>query len=139
MKLVDSPDVQRLIKQYPPKAQERLNELRDLIIGTARENEDIEILTETLKWGEPSYLTKVGSTIRIDWKERTPDKYFIYFICTTELVNTFRTIFGEELQYEGQRAIVLDLNEKLPVTPLKRCIALALTYKKIRHLPMLGC
>lgn len=45
------------------------------------------ILEETLKWGEPAYIangTIGGTTIRIDWKEKT----LIYlFLC--ELQNVF--------------------------------------------------
>ncbi|MEQ8583295.1 MAG: DUF1801 domain-containing protein [Marinoscillum sp.] len=95
-------------------------------------------LMETTKWGEPSYVTKTGSTIRMDWKARTPDQYFLYFICSTELVSTFRLVLGDELTFEGDRAIVLNLDEPVPVEALKRCIGLALMYHRIKHLPMLG-
>lgn len=138
MEFEKSEKVIRLIESYPPKAKQKLKQLRKLILNTAKETEGVEKLVETTKWGEPSYLTKIGSTIRMDWKIKTPDKCYMYFICTTELVNTFRIIFGESLQFEGDRAIVLDLKEPLPSVALKRCITLALTYQKIKHLPMLG-
>ena len=119
-------------------AKKRLKQLRKLIFDTAKGTEGIEKLVETTKWGEPSYLTKTGSTIRMDWKSKTPDKYYLFFICNSELVKTFRFMLGDELQFEGDRAIVLDLKDPLPAAPLKRCISLALTYKKVKHLPMLG-
>ncbi|MEM7108212.1 MAG: DUF1801 domain-containing protein [Bacteroidota bacterium] len=138
MEFARSKEVEQLIDRYPTRARERLLELRKLILDTAKEIDGLHKLLETTKWGEPSYVTKTGSTVRMDWKKKTPDKYYLFFICSTELVNTFRIIFGEELQFEGNRAIVLNLNEALPTMALKRCIHLALNYHKLKHLPILG-
>ena len=138
MEFVASGHVENLLKGYPRKASNRLGELRSLIIEAAKETEGVSKLVETTKWGEPSYITKVGSTVRMDWKERTPDKYYLYFVCSTSLVSTFRVMIGEELEYEGNRAIVLNLNEPLPTEALKRCISLGLRYHKVEHLPLLG-
>lgn len=138
MEFVKSEEVSRLLKSYPPEATEKLKQLRQLIIDTARETEGVDQLLETTKWGEASYITRTGSTIRMDWKQKTPDKYYLYFICTTGLVSTFRFIFGEELMFEGNRAVVLDLKRPVPSPALRRCIALALIYHKVKHLPMLG-
>ncbi|MFK7954336.1 MAG: DUF1801 domain-containing protein, partial [Ekhidna sp.] len=95
-------------------------------------------LVETTKWGEPSYVCKNGSTIRMDWKEKNPEKYGLYFICSTELVSTFKIILGDELDFEGNRAVMLDLCEPIPEKALQKCISLALNYHKIKHLPLLG-
>jgi len=138
MEFVESEKVVELLCSYPSSARNKLEELRRLILETAQETEGVNKLLETTKWGEPSYVTKAGSTIRMDWKERTPDKYFLYFICSTELVSTFKLIFGEELTFEGNRAIELDISEPMPTAAIKRCIELALTYHKVKHLPMLG-
>ena len=138
MEFAESKEVSRIIDRYPALAKRRLKQLRKLVIDTAKETEGVEKLLETTKWGEPSYLAKTGSTIRMDWKQKTPDKYYLFFICNTELVNTFRFMLGDELQFEGNRAIVLTLKDPLPITALRRCITLALTYKKVKHLPMLG-
>jgi len=137
MEFVKSEKVSKLLENYPRTAQAKLNQLRKLIVATAEETEGVDKLVETTKWGEPSYLTKTGSTIRMDWKAKTPDTYYLYFICSTQLVNTFRIIFGDELEFEGDRAIVLDLKEPMPSIALKRCITLALTYQKVKHLPLL--
>lgn len=137
MELLESKKVSKLIESYPPSARKKLKQLRKLILDTAKET-GVHKLVETTKWGEPSYLTKSGSTIRMDWKKKTPDKYYLFFICSTKLVETFRYVFGDELQLEGDRAIVLNLKEPIPTAALKRCITLALTYQKVKHLPMLG-
>lgn len=137
MEFLQSEKVEELLKTYPGEVVEKLMGIRDLIVSTAVEL-GVEKLVETTKWGEPSYVTKTGSTIRMDWKSKSPDKYYIFFICSTELVNTFRFVFGDELEFEGNRAIVLDLGKPIPVAPIARCLKLALTYHKVKHLPMLG-
>lgn len=114
--------------------------LRQLILDTAREIAEVGVLEETLKWGEPSYLTipKTGSTIRIDWKRKTPDQYAMYFHCKTTLVDTFKEIYGDTFRYEGNRAIIFNMDDDIPVEELKHCIALSLSYHQRKHKSMLG-
>ena len=102
------------------------------------ETEGIDELVETLKRSEPSYLAKGGSTIRMDWKERAPDTYALYFNCNTSLVDTFKVIYVNVLAFEGKRAIVLGKTDELHVDELKHCISLALKYHRVKHLPLLG-
>ena len=85
-------DALSVIDSYPEHVSDKLYILRQLILDSAEEIKSITKLEETLKWGEPSYLAKKGSTIRIDWKPKTPDQYAIYFKCTSKLVETFREI-----------------------------------------------
>ncbi len=133
----ENPEAVQKIEGYAPSIADKLQYLRQLIIDTADELE-LDRLDETLKWGEPSYKTKSGSTIRIDWKEATPDQYAMYFICTTGLVGNFQLIYGDVFKYEGNRAIIFGLDDKVPEKELKHCIELALTYHKVKNLPMLG-
>jgi len=105
--------------------------LRQLILDTAASIESVGGIEETLKWGEPSYLTpktKSGSTIRIAWKESQEDQYSIYFKCTANLVPAFREKYPEKLTFGGNRSIDFKMDDKVPVKELKSCIALALTY-----------
>lgn len=136
--LKTKPEVQQVFANYPDAVREKMLHLRQLVIETAEETEGIEALEETLKWGEPSFVTKNGSTLRMDWKERAPNHYAMYFQCTTRLVETFRIIFENEFHFEGNRAIVFDLNQKIPVLELKECIKACLTYHKVKHLMTLG-
>ena len=138
MKLIKNPEVEIVFKNYPKGVQQKLVRLRKLILETANEIDSIDELEETLKWGEPSYLAKKGSTIRIDWKISNPDQYAMYFKCTSKLVETFKIIYGDIFNYERNRAIVFKLKDKIPVAELKHCISLALTYHKIKQLPLLG-
>ena len=107
--------------------------LRHLIYDTAAATEGVGPLTETLKWSEPAYLTalsKSGSTIRVAWKRSAPDRYAMYFNCKTSLVDDFRTLFAEEFNFEGYRAIVFGLSGEVQQKPLAACIAMALTYHR---------
>ncbi len=138
MKLVVSKNVDLVFNKYPEEVRGKLKNLRRLILETASEIEGLQELEETLKWGEPSYLAKKGSTVRIDWKKAKPTQYAIYFKCTSKLVSTFKTIYPRKFKYEGNRAIVFDLEEKVPAKELKHCISMALAYHSLKHLPLLG-
>ena len=63
-------------------------------LDTAAELVGVKDLEETLKWRESSYLTTGGSTLRMDWKEKAPEQYAIYFNCNTLLVATFKKVYG---------------------------------------------
>lgn len=115
---------------YPPVARRRLLALRELVFRTARSHPEVGELEETLKWGEPAYVTKngAGSTVRMDWKSKTPDRYAMYFHCQTNLVASFREMFPDDLKFEGNRALLFELGERIPLDALSVCIAAALTY-----------
>ncbi len=124
-------------EKYPENARARLEELRALIL---KHSADLELgeVEESLKWGEPSYSVKTGSPIRIDWKQKTPNDYYVFFNCQTKLIDTFNELYGSVLDFQGNRAIVLNLSKPLPKAEISHCLELALTYKKRKHLPLLG-
>ena len=138
MELTSDPKVKEVFDRYPKSVRKQMLNLRGLILNTASEIDGLEKLEETLKWGEPSYLTKYGSTVRIDWKEKDPAVYAIYFKCTSSLVETFKTIYKDKFQFGGKRAILFQLDDKIPEIELKHCISLALRYHKVKQLPLLG-
>lgn len=123
--------VNNVIKGYPPLARNYALKLRALILETAQQDVRIGPLTETLKWREPSYLTektKSGTTLRFDWKEKHPSKMGIFVSCQTSLIRSFQDQFHGELNFEGTRAIWLDLGKPLPRDILTICIGKTLTY-----------
>ena len=122
-------EVTEKFASYPPKTRTKLLSLRELIFEVASKTKGVGELEETLRWGEPSYLTtesRSGSMIRID-KFKSEGQYAMYFHCQTSLVDTFREIYPE-LTYQGNRAIVFDVNEKIPISKIRHCVSLALTY-----------
>ena len=138
MERIDNPEVALVFERYPEHIINKMLYLRQLILETASETRSIDSVQETLKWGEPSYLAKKGSTIRIDWKESKPNQYAMYFNCKTKLVDTFKELYGTQFKFEGNRAIVFNEAEELPVDDLKHCIMLSLTYHTRKNLPLLG-
>ena len=138
LQVKSDPAVQSVFEGYPASVRDKLLNLRRLILETAKEIEGITFIEETLKWGEPSYLTTCGSTIRMDWKAKNPQEYAMYFKCTSKLLPAFRLAYADLFKFEGNRAIVFGIDDAIPEPPLKKCIAAALTYHKVKHLSMLG-
>ncbi|MDR9366770.1 MAG: DUF1801 domain-containing protein [Balneolaceae bacterium] len=136
--IIKNPEVADVFNNYPDHVRPKMMHLRQLILETADESDIVGEIEETLSWSEPSYKTKTGSTIRMDWKQQHPDQYAIYFTCSTSLVDTFRKLYSSTLKFQDNRAIVFDLSEKLPEPELRHFISLALTYHKVKHLSMLG-
>jgi len=117
---------------FPASLRTRLLEIRALILATAAETSGVGPLTETLKWGEPAYLTEAsgsGSTIRLGWPKPHGQTCAVYFNCQTTLIDSFRAHFGETFTYQGNRALLLDVDKRLPA-PLAICLAMALTYHR---------
>ncbi|TYP71615.1 DUF1801 domain-containing protein [Aquimarina intermedia] len=136
--MLSSSEVQTVIESYPAAFRERILILRKLIIETANVTEHVTVLVETLKWGEPSYVTKKGSTLRIGWNPKTPDYYGMYFHCASRLVPTFKRVYSDTFSFEGNRAIIFNLYDPIPEEELKACIRAALIYHMAKHLPTLG-
>lgn len=97
LNITTSPEFETKLTSYPDVVRDKMLHLRKLVEETAEEVSEITELEETLKWGEPSFLTKDGSTLRMDWKEKTLDQYQMYFKCTSRLVETFKIVFGINL------------------------------------------
>jgi hypothetical protein len=131
------PAVAAAFAAYPVRVKAKLLALRRLILETAAKTPGVGALEETLKWGQPSYLTsesRSGSTIRIDRVK--PDagdageRYALYVHCQTTLVSTYRQLYRDQLTFGGNRSILLEADQPLPKAALRHCIALALTYHR---------
>lgn len=117
--------------RFPAAVRARLLELRELILETAESTEGVGRIEETLKWGEPAYLTLEtgsGSTVRIAPFRKSAAEFGLYFNCQTSLVGSFRQWFPEDLRFEGNRAIVFRVEDPIPEDMVRKCVAAALTY-----------
>jgi hypothetical protein len=133
-----NPAVDAVFGAYPKPLKSKLLALRRLIFDTARTTKGVGRLEETLKWGQPSYLTpetKSGSTIRIDQVKPATNRYAVYFHCQTDLVETFRELYPTEFDYGGNRSILLNAEDEIPEQALRHCVALALTYHLNKRKP----
>ena len=125
-----SPEVEAKFESYPPEARAALLQLREWVFEAAAAAEGVEGLEETLKWGEPAYLTtnRAGTTVRMDYKAKAPDRYALYVHCQTGLVDEFRAAFAGHLELEGSRAVVFRLGAPVPEGIVRECLTAALTY-----------
>ena len=110
---IKSPEVFTVFQDYPHDIKAKLLFLRKLIFEVAEKTKTVGELEETLRWGQPSYLTsqtKSGTTIRIDKVKSDKHDYAMYFNCQTTLVDSFK------------------MKDKVSKEKLKLCISMALTY-----------
>lgn len=132
MKIPPLPDsVSGVFDTWPSPARKKLLSIRTLIFEAAA-NEGVGPITETLKWGQPAYLTEVsksGTTIRLGCKANT-GSYAVYFHCQTTLIASFREQYSDVFRFEGSRAIVFDVADRIPKKALKACLSMALCYHR---------
>lgn len=138
LKVKTNPEFEKVMAAYPDFVQGQMRFLRKLVLQAAEEVTEVTVLEECLKWGEPSFVTKTGSTLRMDWKKKSPEQYAMYFKCTSRLVETFKQVFGDLFRYETTRAIVFKLDQDVPVQELKKCIKATLIYHKVKKEVSLG-
>ena len=119
--------VAEVFARYPEEPRAQLMAARALIFEEAQAC-DAGPLTETLKWGEPAYLTgarRGGTTIRLAWSAKAPGPRMLVH-CGTNLVERWRAAHPE-FRYDGTRAVELPAGP-LPEPALRHMIAQALTY-----------
>ena len=125
-----NPTVEAVFTAYPKHVRAKLLLIRQLVLDVGKQLHKLGELQESLKWGEPAYRLGhgVGSSVRIGWKPKTAEQYALYFHCRTTLVDSFRELYAERFRYEGNRAIIIGLNDTIPQQALKQCIAMTFTY-----------
>ncbi|WP_121063988.1 DUF1801 domain-containing protein [Chachezhania antarctica] len=114
----------------PEAARAGLLALRGLIFEVAAETEGVGPLEETLKWGQPAYLTKAtkaGSTIRLGVPKQ--GGFAVYVHCQTTILSDFRDVFPDGFDYEGNRAVRFPEGTAPPLDALRLLVRSALTYR----------
>ena len=130
-KIIENSAVAAVFDAYPKEIKLKLMFLRQLIFDVASRTDGVGELEETLKWGQPSYLTtqsRSGSLVRIDQIKSQKGKYAMYFHCQTTLVDTFKEMYQDVFKFGGNRSINFSEEDKVPVEALSQCISMALTY-----------
>jgi len=123
--------VEGVFDTYPRPLRGKLDKIRDMIFDVAISTEGVGPIEETLKWGQPSYVTsdtQSGTTIRVDKFSWEKNKYALFVHCQSDVLGQFRTSFGQEFDYDGDRAIILDAKNEIPEEAVRHFIWLALTY-----------
>lgn len=135
-----SEPVREALARLPAGILPTLEEVRSLIIEVAAVS-DVGPLTETLKWGEPAYLTKAtksGTTVRLGTTRSAPDRCAVFFNCKTNLVASFRDRFVDDFDYEGSRALILPRRPDWSRDALSICLYEALTYHRRKRVTRAG-
>lgn len=126
-------DIDSALARFSMPVRARLLAIRAAIFAVAARSEAIGPLTETLKWGEPAYLTQAtgsGTTVRLGVSKQAPGQAAVFVNCRTSLISEFRAQFAEEFAYEGTRALIVPVEGALPEEPLEICLHAALTYHR---------
>lgn len=129
----DDATVEAAFAAFPEAERAGLLALRGLIFETAASLPEVGAVEETLKWGQPAYLTpdtKSGSTIRLGLPKG--GGFALYTHCKTTLLSDFRSVFPDDFAYEGNRAIHFDDPDALPLDQLRLLVSSALTYHRKR-------
>jgi len=123
--------IDQRIADYPPKLQENLQSLRQIVHAVADKTNGCGTIVEDLKWNQISFLTqkpKSGTTIRFD--KNATNTISLYVNCNSTLIADFKQHYPDAFQYVGTREVVLPTNISGVQAELEHMIALALTYHK---------
>ncbi|MFT5632237.1 MAG: hypothetical protein ACI82I_000763 [Gammaproteobacteria bacterium] len=105
-----------------------LLQLRALIFDVASGLPEIGTLTETLRWGQPAYVTskRAGASLRLGAPKS--GGFALYTHCQTPLIADFAMAFPKEDKIDGTRAILFD--EPSQIDPIRHgmLIKSVLTY-----------
>ncbi len=121
--------IEQVVLKWPQAAQRVYHHLRQIVFDTAASNSAVAPLNEDLKWGEPAFLTKTGTTLRIAWKAQHPDQIGLFVICHTDLLDQIRALYPQAFRYEGTRALYLTLASAIPEQAVAHLASRAQTYK----------
>ncbi len=120
--------VENAFTAFPSPQRAHLMSLRDLIFNVAAKTEHVGAIKETLKWGQPSFVAKTGTPIRVGLSKI--GEYAIYTHCQTSVISDFQKMFPHDFRYDGNRAILFGPAEPFPAATLSIFIHSALTYHK---------
>lgn len=126
---IKDPKVRAAFAAFPDLERGKLLELRGLIFRVADETPGVGRIEETLKWGQPAYLTpetKAGSTIRLGVPKT--GGVAIYTHCQSSIMADFQAVAPDRMTFEGNRGVHLPVEGDLPEDALAILIRGALTY-----------
>lgn len=125
---ITSAEIQAAYDAFPPAVKSGTMALRTLIYETAMGISDLAAPTECLRWGQPSYITPIGSTLRIGIPKS--GGFALYAHCQSTIISQFAQGFGADFQIEGNRAVLFRSKDDIQPKKLRLMIEHALTYKR---------
>ena len=125
---ITCPEIQVAYDAFPPSDRSGAMALRALIFETAENISGLSAPTECLRWGQPSYITPIGSTLRIGIPKS--GGFALYAHCQSTIISQFSHGFGADFQIEGNRAVLFQGKDDIQPEKLRLMIEHALTYKR---------
>lgn len=119
-----------VVDQYPAEFKEKLLYLKSLIYEQAELSPNVDVIEESIKWRQLSYVSKnrSGTPIRLGIEKKTPGYYGLYVNCSTTVINDVKHIFGDGFQYDGNRGLLFNEKDNLPENNIRRIIDIILCY-----------
>lgn len=113
---------------FGPDVRQTLNEVRGLVHEVAKDVPEIQRVTESLKWGEPSLapFPKTGTPIRIGVGKDGRPAVFVH--CQTSLVGDLAAENPHQMETLGTRGVVVPSGDLANHPGLRGFIRSALTY-----------
>lgn len=122
------PDIGQIVSGYQPPVRQGVLRLRELIFQVAEGIPQAQPLKETLRWGQPAYLTpaRVGSTLRLGpHKDAT---FALFAHCQTTIIASYAQAFAGWDRIDGNRAVLFDSLGQIEPERLSHLIRHALAY-----------
>lgn len=114
---------------FPDRAIEGLLQLRRIIFDVAHNLPEIGRLEETLRWGQPAYLTpdrKAATTLRLGLHKSGDFALFAH--CQSQVIPAFRSWHEAQYRFDGNRAVLFSTVNDIRPEHLSGLIQYALTY-----------
>lgn len=121
------PEIQAAFDKFSPDERKKLLVVRRLIFECAAAI-GANPVAESLRWGQPSYLVKNGSSLRLGIGKTGQAAIFAH--CQSSIISNFATVFGADFQLDGTRAVYLDQVEQGVLEKLRFLILHGLQYKR---------
>ena len=102
-----SVDIQAAFEVPDPVARQGLLTLRRLVFETAADLPQVGVITETLRWGQPSYITeqtKSGTPIRLGVPKA--GGFALYVHCQSRVIPEFLEKYPAWDRVDGTRAVL---------------------------------
>ncbi|MDF1668488.1 MAG: DUF1801 domain-containing protein [Roseovarius sp.] len=120
------PEVARVIDGYAQPTRDGVHHLRRLILQTAKATPEVGPVEETLRWGQPAYLTRKGSTLRIG--PHRDASFALFAHCQSTIIASYAQAFPSWDQIDGNRAVLFDSPNQIEPQRLSHLIRHALSY-----------
>ncbi len=124
-----NPAVAAAYAALPLSARPAALMLRDLVFEVAAQTPEAGPIEETLRWGQPSYITpkaKSGSTLRIGATKTGEAALFAH--CGTRIISSYAATFPDLDRIEGNRAVIFASPKDISPDRVSLLIRHGLTY-----------